>query len=58
MTIIMDENNDIQFLHIVKIMQRMNVDVPENVLENVKVCTKTITFCLLICKLIYNKILL
>ena len=54
----MDENNDIQFLHIVKIMQRMNVDVPENVLENVKVCTKTITFCLLICKLIYNKILL
>ena len=39
----MDENNDIQFLHIIKIMQRMNVDVPENVLENVKVCTKTTT---------------
>ncbi|KAK1137221.1 hypothetical protein K0M31_001743 [Melipona bicolor] len=38
-TMIMDENNDIQFLHTVKIMQRMNVDIPENVLENVKFVT-------------------
>lgn len=33
----MDENNDIQFLHIMKIMQRMNIIIPQNILENIKV---------------------
>ncbi|CAK9807417.1 Putative ATP-dependent RNA helicase TDRD12 [Anthophora plagiata] len=38
-TIILGENNDIQFLHIIKIMERMNVSIPQNVLENVKLIT-------------------
>lgn len=38
----MDENNDIQFLHIMKIMQRMNIIIPQNILENIKVSIKII----------------
>ncbi|CAK9822064.1 Putative ATP-dependent RNA helicase TDRD12 [Anthophora retusa] len=41
-TIVLDENNDIQFLHIIKIMERMNISVPQNVLENVKLITVAI----------------
>lgn len=36
----MDENNDRQFLHIIKIMQRTNYVIPEKILESVKVCIK------------------
>ncbi|OAD56630.1 Tudor domain-containing protein 12, partial [Eufriesea mexicana] len=38
-TIMMDEFNDIQFLHIIKRMQHMNVTIPEAVLERVKLIT-------------------
>ncbi|XP_076749741.1 putative ATP-dependent RNA helicase TDRD12 [Xylocopa sonorina] len=35
-TILVDEDSDIQFLHIIKILQRMNIQIPQNILENVK----------------------
>lgn len=38
----MDENNDIQFLHIMKIMQRMNIIIPQNILENIKFITNAL----------------
>ncbi|XP_043604134.1 putative ATP-dependent RNA helicase TDRD12 isoform X3 [Bombus pyrosoma] len=41
-TIIMDENNDRQFLHIIKIMQRTNYVIPEKILESVKFITATL----------------
>ncbi|XP_043791864.1 putative ATP-dependent RNA helicase TDRD12 isoform X4 [Apis laboriosa] len=41
-TIMMDENNDIQFLHVMKIMQRMNVTIPQNILENIKFITNAL----------------
>lgn len=41
-TIMMDENNDIQFLHIMKIMQRMNIIIPQNILENIKFITNAL----------------
>lgn len=37
-TILVEENTDVQFLHIIKIMQRMNALLPEGILESVKVC--------------------
>ncbi|CAL7949014.1 unnamed protein product [Xylocopa violacea] len=35
-TILIDEDSDKQFLHIIKILQRMNIKIPQNMLENVK----------------------
>ncbi|XP_076234936.1 putative ATP-dependent RNA helicase TDRD12 [Calliopsis andreniformis] len=35
-TIMADENNDMQFLSIVKIMQRMNVSISANMLQNIE----------------------
>ncbi|XP_078042214.1 putative ATP-dependent RNA helicase TDRD12 [Augochlora pura] len=35
-TIIVDENNDAQFLSIIKLMQRMNVVIPQCMIENIE----------------------
>lgn len=35
-TIMVDENSDIQFLSIIKIMQRMNVTISQNMLKNIE----------------------
>lgn len=41
-TIMVDENSDIQFLSIIKIMQRMNVTISQNMLKNIEVFIKMI----------------
>lgn len=36
----MDDNSDIQFLSIIKILQRMNVLIPQYIAENIEVLIK------------------
>nr|XP_033337678.1 putative ATP-dependent RNA helicase TDRD12 isoform X3 [Megalopta genalis]XP_033337679.1 putative ATP-dependent RNA helicase TDRD12 isoform X3 [Megalopta genalis]XP_033337681.1 putative ATP-dependent RNA helicase TDRD12 isoform X3 [Megalopta genalis]XP_033337682.1 putative ATP-dependent RNA helicase TDRD12 isoform X3 [Megalopta genalis] len=35
-TIIVDENSDIQFLSVINLMRRMNIIIPQNMLENIE----------------------
>ena len=41
-TIIVDDNSDIQFLSIIKILQRMNVLIPQYISENIEFITATL----------------
>nr|XP_012143302.1 PREDICTED: putative ATP-dependent RNA helicase TDRD12 isoform X2 [Megachile rotundata] len=38
-TIIVDDNSDMQFISIMKILQRMNVSIPQNILQNIEFIT-------------------